>query len=93
MDPIEIILLIVVAAVCGALGQAISGYSVGGLLASIAVGFIGAILGFWFYRTMHPPELLILDFGTVQFPVIWSIIGATVFVLLVGLFRRRTYYY
>jgi uncharacterized membrane protein YeaQ/YmgE (transglycosylase-associated protein family) len=94
MDPIEIILLIVIAALCGALGQAISGYSLGGLVVSIVVGFIGAVLGRWFYLAANPPELWILQVGNVQFPVIWSIIGATVFALFVAMFqRRRPYYY
>ena len=78
---------------CGILGQAIGGYSLGGLLVSIVVGFAGALIGLWFFQYAHPPELWLFRVGDVEFPIIWSIIGATVFVLIVGMFRRRPYYY
>jgi uncharacterized membrane protein YeaQ/YmgE (transglycosylase-associated protein family) len=90
MTPLEIVILLVVAAICGALGQAISGYSVGGLIVSIVLGFIGALLGMWLARNMNLPELYMLQVGDVQFPIIWSIIGATLFVAVIGLISRRT---
>jgi len=34
----------------------------------------------------------VLNIGNVQFPIIWSIIGATLFVAVVGLLTRPTYY-
>jgi len=42
-----LLLLLLIAGVCGSLAQALVGYSHGGCLASIALGFIGAILGTW----------------------------------------------
>ena len=95
MDVIDILILVVVAAICGSLGQAISGFSRGGLLVSIALGFIGALLGVWLQRVTGLPEILMLDFGEVKFPIVWSIIGATLFVAVIGLLtrRRRDYYY
>jgi uncharacterized membrane protein YeaQ/YmgE (transglycosylase-associated protein family) len=50
MSLIDFCILLAVAGVCGALGQAISGYSRGGCLVSIAIGFIGALLGIWIAR-------------------------------------------
>jgi uncharacterized membrane protein YeaQ/YmgE (transglycosylase-associated protein family) len=90
---VEIIILLLVAGVCGAIGQAITGYSVGGFLVSIALGFIGALLGLWIARAAGLPELFMLQIGTVQFPIIWSIIGAALFVAVVGLLTRRPAYY
>ncbi len=84
MGLIDFIILLVVAGICGALGQAIGGYSRGGCLVSIALGFIGALLGMWLSRVLGLPELLPL-FG---FPVIWSIIGSALFVAILGLFSR-----
>ena len=40
MDLTELIILLLVAGVCGAIGRAISGYSHGGCLVSIALGFM-----------------------------------------------------
>ena len=39
----DLLILLIVAAVCGSLGMAISGFSRGGCLMSIALGFIGAL--------------------------------------------------
>lgn len=50
------ILLLIVAAIAGSLGQAIAGYSLGGFLISIVVGFIGAFLGLWIARQFGLPE-------------------------------------
>ena len=72
-----------------ALGQAIGGYSHGGCLVSIALGFIGALLGSWIAGQLHLPELLVIPVGGTHFPVIWSIIGAALFVALINLISRR----
>jgi len=88
-----ILLLVVVAGLCGAIGQAIAGYSRGGCLASIALGFIGALLGIWIFPKLGLPELFAVQIGDVNFPIVWSIIGATLFVAVISLLtRRRTYY-
>jgi uncharacterized membrane protein YeaQ/YmgE (transglycosylase-associated protein family) len=88
MTWIDLLLLLLVAGVCGALGQAISGFSRGGCLVSIALGFIGAILGMWLARQLGLPELLILPIGGKSFPVVWSIIGAALFVAVISLLTR-----
>lgn len=89
MTLIDLIVLLVVAGVCGAIGQAISGYSRGGCLVAIAVGFIGALVGLWLSRLMNLPELFNLQIGTTTFPVIWSIIGSALFVAVISLLTRR----
>ncbi len=85
------IILLVIAAVCGALGQAIAGYTMGGLLVSIAVGFIGALLGIWLANQLGLPELFTVNVEGQPFPIIWSIIGATLFALIVSLIRSPRY--
>lgn len=89
MTLVDLLILLLVAGVCGALGQAISGYSRGGCLVSIALGFIGAILGMWLSRQLGLPELLILPVGGRSFPVVWSIIGSALFVAVISLLTRR----
>jgi uncharacterized membrane protein YeaQ/YmgE (transglycosylase-associated protein family) len=68
MTVLDFLLLLLVAGVCGALGQAITGFSRGGCLVSIALGFIGALLGAALSRALALPELLVLDFGETKFP-------------------------
>jgi uncharacterized membrane protein YeaQ/YmgE (transglycosylase-associated protein family) len=57
------ILLLVIAGICGSIGQAIAGYSRGGCLASIALGFIGALLGMWIAEHLGLPELFTVQLG------------------------------
>jgi uncharacterized membrane protein YeaQ/YmgE (transglycosylase-associated protein family) len=89
MSLLDFIILVVVAGICGALGQAITGFSRGGCLVSIALGFIGALIGMWLARTMGLPELWDVPIGNAKFPVIWSIIGSALFVAVISLFTRR----
>jgi uncharacterized membrane protein YeaQ/YmgE (transglycosylase-associated protein family) len=89
MTLIDVLILLVVAGVCGSIGQAIAGYSHGGCLVSIALGFIGAVIGVWVARELKLPELFVLRIQHTRFPVLWSIIGATLFVAVVGLISRR----
>ena len=89
MTVVDFLVLLLVAGVVGALGQAVAGYSMGGCLASIVVGFIGALLGMWLARGMGLPELLAVDVGGTTFPIVWSVIGSALFVLLIGLLSRR----
>lgn len=89
MSLIDLLILLLVAGLCGALGQAITGVSRGGCLVSIALGFIGALTGTWLARTFQLPELFTLDIGGNRFPVIWSIIGSALFVAVLSLFTRR----
>jgi len=88
MDPIALIVLLLVAAVAGAVGQAIAGYSLGGCLVSSAVGLIGALIGAWVGAQLGLPEILAFDIGGFRFPVVYAIIGATLFSLVVGLLTR-----
>jgi uncharacterized membrane protein YeaQ/YmgE (transglycosylase-associated protein family) len=89
MDLLDLLILLLVAGVCGALGQAISGYSRGGCLVSIALGFIGALLGVLIARNLGLPEPFPVRIGTTPFPVIWSIIGSALFVAVISLLTRR----
>jgi len=88
MTLLDIVLLLLVAGICGSLGQAISGYSRGGCLVSIALGFVGAVLGMWLARKMGLPELFAVQIGTTSFPIIWSIIGSALFVAVITLLTR-----
>ena len=88
MTLIDVLLLLLVAGICGALGQAIAGYSRGGCLVSIALGFIGALIGMWLARMMGLPELIPVNIGGTNFPIIWAIIGSALFVAVIALITR-----
>ncbi|MEO7793893.1 MAG: GlsB/YeaQ/YmgE family stress response membrane protein [Thermoanaerobaculia bacterium] len=84
-----LLILLIIAAVCGALGKAIAGDVRGGLLVSIVLGFVGALLGPWVASKLRLPEPFMVTIGGHPFPVLWSIIGAALFVAVIHLFSRR----
>ena len=84
-----LLILVVIAAICGAIGKAIAGSARGGLIVSIVLGFIGALLGPWVAGKLSLPEPLMVNVGGQPFPVLWSIIGAALFVAIIHLFSRR----
>lgn len=89
MTLMEFLILLVVAGIAGAAGQALAGYELGGCLVSIVVGFVGAYIGIWLARELSLPEFLVFNIDGRAFPLIWSVIGSALFALVVGLLTRR----
>jgi len=87
----SLIILLIVAAVVGTLAQLLSGYSRGGLLGSIVLGFIGALIGTWGAREFGLPDILTLQIGGTNFHIVWAILGAALFISFLGLFTMRRY--
>jgi uncharacterized membrane protein YeaQ/YmgE (transglycosylase-associated protein family) len=85
-----LLLLLIIAGVCGAIGRAIGGGTGGGFFVSIAVGFVGALFGTLIAHYVHLPELLVVNVDHHRFPIMWSIIGASLFVALVHLISGST---
>jgi uncharacterized membrane protein YeaQ/YmgE (transglycosylase-associated protein family) len=82
--------LLVIAGICGAIGRAIAGGTAGGFLVSIAVGFVGALLGTFLANLFHLPEMMVITIDRHPFPILWSIVGASVFVALIHLLSGRS---
>ena len=83
----ELLVLLIIAVVCGAVGQSLAGYDLGGCLVSIVVGFIGAYIGLWLAGKLGLPEILAINIGGKTFPIIWAVVGSAVFTLIVALIR------
>ena len=92
MSILGIIILVIIAAVAGAIGQALVGYSLGGFFASVLIGFIGAFLGMWIATQLGLPEVFSVTVDGQAFPVVWSIIGSAILSLLFGLVAPRRRY-
>ena len=88
MTLIGFLVLLLIAAICGSIGQSLAGYSLGGCVVSIVVGFIGAYLGLWIAGRMGWPEIFTISIEGKPFPVVWAVIGSAVFTLIVALLRR-----
>lgn len=92
MTILEFLVLLVIAGICGSIAQSLVGFTRGGCLVSIFVGFIGAIVGMWLARRFNLPHFFVVDIGGTDFPIVWSVIGGLVFAGLLGLiFPKRTY--
>ena len=89
MTIVDFLLLLLVAAICGSIGQLIVGVSYGGCLMSAVVGFIGALIGWWLARNFGFPEPLPVRIGPETFPVVWSVIGSALVVFGLSLITRR----
>lgn len=77
----RLILVLIVAGVIGSVGASLAGRRTGpGCLASIALGFIGALIGSWLQGLLHAREFIVIE----GLPIIWSVIGATLFVAVIG---------
>lgn len=90
MTLIDLLILAVVAAICGMIGQSLAGYSVGGCLVSAVIGYIGAFIGLWVARQFGLPELFTVTVGGSTIPVVWSIIGSALLVAGLSVIRRST---
>ena len=90
MTLLSFLILLLIAGISGAIGQAIVGFR-GGILVSIAIGFIGALIGMWPSGALGLREMFAVNVGGRTFPIVWSIIGATLFAVLIGLFKGRRY--
>ena len=91
MTLLSFLVLLLVAGICGSVGESIVGYSRGGCLTSIFIGFIGAMLGMWLSSVLGIREFLAINIGGQPFPIVWSVIGATLFVLVLNQFRGPRY--
>lgn len=88
MTLIGFLVLLIIAAICGSIGQSLAGYDLGGCLVSIIVGFIGAYLGMWIAGRFGLPEIFAISIEGRPFPIVWAVIGSAIFTLIVGLIRR-----
>jgi uncharacterized membrane protein YeaQ/YmgE (transglycosylase-associated protein family) len=85
MNLFGLLVLLIVAALCGSIGSTLAGYTTRGCLMKVIVGLIGALIGTWISRELNIPDFLYLA----RIPIFWSIIGSTIFVALISAFSDR----
>jgi uncharacterized membrane protein YeaQ/YmgE (transglycosylase-associated protein family) len=91
MTLIGILLLILVGAICGIVAEMIVGYSPGGFIASVVVGFLGALIGTWLARAVGLPSLLAVNIEGHVIELFWAVLGAIILLAVISLVRRRRY--
>lgn len=89
MNLLQLVILLIIAGISGSIAKTLVGFKRGGCIISIIVGFIGAYIGTILARELNFPDLLSFDVGGVNFPIIWSIIGAALFVAVLSVFAPK----
>jgi uncharacterized membrane protein YeaQ/YmgE (transglycosylase-associated protein family) len=83
---LHLLVILIVAAVIGSVGATLAGSRTApGCLGSIALGFVGALLGNWLSQLFRARDLI----EVAGIPIIWSVIGAALFVALLGAIPNR----
>lgn len=90
MDLLQLLVLLVIAGICGSIAELIVGFSPGGFLVSIVVGVIGAylgtILGTALSNRFGLPAFAI-EIGDQRFDLVWATIGSILLLLIISLVR------
>jgi uncharacterized membrane protein YeaQ/YmgE (transglycosylase-associated protein family) len=91
MGLLEILLLLVIAGICGAIAEMVVGFSPGGFIASVAIGLLGAYLGSWLALQVGLPQVLsvrrLLPGAAYDFDLVWAILGSILLLLIISLVR------
>ena len=88
MDLLQLLTLLVIAGICGAIAQWIVAFSPGSMLVSIIVGVIGAYLGTVIASILRIPDLIpSFTIGNVPFNILWAMLGSILLLLLLKALR------
>ena len=85
----QIIVWLVIALICGAVAQALLGYSHIGLLSATALGLLGALVGTWLASALRMPQMLTINVFGVQAELLWCTVGAILVIALTQALRSR----
>jgi uncharacterized membrane protein YeaQ/YmgE (transglycosylase-associated protein family) len=85
----QIIVWLVIALLCGAVAQALLGYSHIGLLSATALGLLGALVGTWLAGLLRLPSMLTINIFGVQAELLWCTVGAILVIALTQTLRSR----
>lgn len=82
---IDILISLIIAGIAGSIARSLSGFSRGGCIISIIVGFIGAMIGAWLSRELQFPDPFVLEIRGTSYYILWTIIGAVIFTAALSL--------
>lgn len=89
MGLLQILLLLVIAGICGFAASQLMGARRLNVVVMIVLGFIGAVVGQWIAGFFGLPLLLPLDLGGRMFPLVWAVIGSLVVVGVVAAVQQH----
>ena len=89
MSLFDFIIMFVIAAITGSIARSLVGFDRGGCIISAIVGFIGALIGTWLGREFNLPEIWSLTIRGINYPVVWTILGAVLFTLVLSVLSPK----
>jgi uncharacterized membrane protein YeaQ/YmgE (transglycosylase-associated protein family) len=89
MSFLDIVILLVIAGITGSIARSLVGFDKGGCLLSVAVGFVGALIGTWLARELNFPDIYSFEIRGITYPIVWSLIGAVLFTALLSLISPK----
>lgn len=93
MSLADFLILLVMAALLGALSQKILGFQMGGWILATVLGFLGLLLGRWLVYQFGLWEPVTISVLGRPFPLMWCVIGGvsmTIFAAWLSRRRRRS---
>jgi uncharacterized membrane protein YeaQ/YmgE (transglycosylase-associated protein family) len=90
---IGLLILLVIAGICGTIAEWVVGFSPGGFVVSIIVGLLGAYLGGWLASRLGLPSILSVaallpNINTaLSFDIVWAILGSILLLFVISLVR------
>jgi uncharacterized membrane protein YeaQ/YmgE (transglycosylase-associated protein family) len=85
---ISFLFLLIVASILGSIGAALAGRRGDGCLISVAIGFIGALLGRGMSNLFEVRDPLTITIRDTTFPLMWTIAGSALFVAVITFLTR-----
>ncbi len=85
MSCISLLIYLLVAALCGAIGASIAGFSSRGCITNLVVGLAGAVIGNWLSLELRLPR----GFTLQGIPILWAIIGSALLIFILTLITGR----
>jgi len=82
---VDILISLLIAGIVGSIARALSGFSRGGCIISIVVGFVGAMIGSRLSRELQLPDPFVLQLKGSSYNIMWTIIGAVIFTAILSL--------
>ncbi|HEU4327647.1 MAG TPA: GlsB/YeaQ/YmgE family stress response membrane protein [Roseiflexaceae bacterium] len=89
MDLLQLLILLVIAGICGALAELILGRRLGSgsLIITVILGVIGAYFGSWLSFSLGLPGYAI-EVGTMRMDLAWSLAGTLLVLALLSVVRE-----
>jgi uncharacterized membrane protein YeaQ/YmgE (transglycosylase-associated protein family) len=89
MPLLELLILVVIAGITGTLAEFLIGFTPGGLMGSVIVGVLGALIGDWLARLLRLPVILPVHVGERTIELLWAAIGSLLLVVILSTLRGR----